>query len=173
MSATMRQKLLWVTEVTGPPPGSKASPTEFVCGFKGVGTASKAKSRSTRGSAKFVGMWHTHPNGSPKPSDTDYNAMRDIVSDRAVPCPRSLLLIIGTAPQDAFNVSASLFFRGQLPDYGELHRHMKPVTLPLPGKPKPSQEETVVPGGEGFRRSGRDTDRIKQRMALTNDGGST
>ena len=131
-------KIVWVTEVTGPPPGSKASPTEFVCGFKGVGTASKEKSRSTRGSVKFVGMWHTHPNGSPIPSDTDYKTMCGIVSDRAVPCPRSLLLVIGTALQDAFQVTGSLFTRGQLPAYNELNRQAKPVTLPLPVKSKPS-----------------------------------
>ncbi len=143
-------RIVWVTEVTGPPPGSKASPAEFVCGFKGVGTASKAKSRSTRGSVKFAGMWHTHPNGSPKPSDTDYKTMRDIVSDRAVPCPRSLLLVIGTALQDAFHVTGSLFSRGQLPAYSEFNRQAKPVTLPLPVKPKPSQEDGLVLGGEGF-----------------------
>ena len=131
-------KIIWVTEVSGPPPGSKASPTEFVCGFKGVGTASKEKSRSTKGSVKFVGMWHTHPNGSPIPSDTDYKTMCDIVSDRAVPCPRSLLLVIGTAPQEAFQVTGSLFSRGQLPTYNELNRQAKPVTLPLPAKPNPA-----------------------------------
>ena len=128
-------KIVWVTEVTGPPPGSKASATEFVCGFKGVGRASQAKSWSTKGSVKFVGMWHTHPNGSPKPSDTDYKTMCNMVSDRTVPCPRSLLLIIGTALQDAFQVTGSLFFREQLPTYAELNRQAKPVTLPLPAKP--------------------------------------
>ena len=143
-------KIIWVTEVSGPPPGSKASPTEFVCGFKGVGTASKAKSRSTRGSIRFVGMWHTHPNGSPKPSYTDYKTMCDIVSDRTVPCPRSLLLVIGTGPQDAFHVTASLFSRGQLSAYNELNRQVKPVNLPLPMNPKPSQEDGLVLGGEGF-----------------------
>ena len=131
-------KIIWVTEVSGPPPGSMASPTEFVCGFKGVSGASKEKSRSTKGSVKFLGMWHTHPNGSPIPSDTDYNTMCDMVSDRAVPCPRSLLLIIGTGLQDDLRVTGSLFSRWQLPTYNELNRQAKPVTLPIPIKPNPS-----------------------------------
>lgn len=128
-------KIIWVSEISGPPPDSKASPSEFVCGFKGVGRASEEKSRSTKGSVRFVGMWHTHPNGSPKPSDTDYKTMRDIVSDPVVPCPRSLLLVVGTAIQDVFQVTGLLFPRGQVPAYDELIRQAKPVAVRLPVKP--------------------------------------
>ena len=68
-------KVLWVTEVTGPPPDSKASTTKFVCGAEGVDLVAKQKDKCSGGSVRFIGMWHTHPNGNPTPSTTDYNAM--------------------------------------------------------------------------------------------------
>ena len=124
-------KVIWVSEFSGPPPDSKASPSEFVCGFKGVDKASKAKSRSTKGSVKFIGMWHTHPNGSPKPSKKDYHAMRDIVCDPGVSSPRSLLLVLGTAHQQgSLQATGLLFSRGQVPAYDELIRQVVPVTVP-------------------------------------------
>ena len=54
-------RVIWVSEVSGPPPDSKASRNGFVCGVEGVVEASKDRSTFSRSSVKFVGMWHTHP----------------------------------------------------------------------------------------------------------------
>ena len=110
-------RVIWVSEVSGPPPDSKASPNGFVCGIEGVAEASKDKSLSSGGSTRFVGMWHTHPKGSPKPSDTDYQSMWDIVDSPALSCPRSLLLIIGTArQQESFRATSLLFSKPESTD---------------------------------------------------------
>ena len=126
-------RVIWVSEVSGPPPDSKASPNGFVCGIEGVAEASKDKSCSSGGSIRFVGMWHTHPQGSPKPSDTDYRSMRGIVDSPALSCPRSLLLIIGTTRQhESFRATSLLFSKGRVPSFHELTGQAEPTIIPLP-----------------------------------------
>ena len=126
-------QVIWVSEVAGPPPDSKASSNGFVCGTEGVAEASKDKSRSSRGSIRFVGMWHTHPESSPKPSDTDYQSMREIVHSPALSCPRSLLLVIGTTrQQESFGATSLLFSRGRVPSFHELIGQAEPTNIPLP-----------------------------------------
>ena len=126
-------RIIWVSEFSGPPPDSKAGPSGFVCGIEGVAEASKDKARSSGGSIGFVGMWHTHPHGSPMPSDTDYQSMREIVDSPALSCPRSLLLIIGTTPQQkSFRATSLLFSRGRVPPFQELTGQAEPTTIPLP-----------------------------------------
>ena len=137
-------RVIWVSEVSGPPPDSKASHNGFVCGIEGVAEASKDKSRTSGGSTRFVGMWHTHPKGSTKPSDTDYRSMREIVDSPTLSCPRSLLLIIGTTrEQGSFVATSLLFSKGRVPPYHELVRQAEPTTIPLPASP-----DSVVDGVE-------------------------
>ena len=134
-------RVIWVSEVSGPPPDSKASPNGFVCGIEGVAEASKDKSRSSGGSIRFVGMWHTHPKGSPKPSDTDYRSMQEIVDSPALSCPRSLLLIVGTThEQGAFVATTLLFSKGRVPPFHELARQAEPATITLPENPDPVED---------------------------------
>ena len=126
-------QVIWVSEVSGPPPDSKASLNGFVCGTEGVAEASKDMSRSSGGSIRFVGMWHTHPNSSPKPSDTDFQSMCEIVHSPALSCPRSLLLVIGTTRQQGtFGATSLLFSRGRVPSFHELIRQAEPTSIPLP-----------------------------------------
>ena len=128
-------RILWVSGVSGPPPDSKASPTGFVCGIEGVVKASEDRARSSGRSIQFVGMWHTHPKGSPKPSRTDYDTMRYIVNDSTISCPRSLLLIIGTTMQQkSVQATGSLFSRGRIPALAELIQQVEPTTIPFTAK---------------------------------------
>ena len=130
-------RVIWVTNVSGPPPDSKASPSGFVCGTKGVAKASERNSSSSGGAVRFIGMWHTHPQGSPKPSKTDYDTMNDIVHNPSFSCPRSLLLVIGTtSKQESWRATATLFSRGRLPSWTGLVRAARPVALALPSKSK-------------------------------------
>ena len=134
-------RVIWVSEVSGPPPDSKASPNGFVCGIEGVAKASKDKSRSSGGSIRFVGMWHTHPKGSPKPSYTDYQSMWEIVDSPSLSCPRSLLLIIGTSSQQgSFGATSLLFSKGRVPSFHELIRQAEPTTIPLTASSNPVEE---------------------------------
>ena len=139
-------RVIWVSEVSGPPLDSKASPNGFVCGIEGVAEASRVKSRSSGGSIGFVGMWHTHPKGSPKPSDTDYRSMREIVDSPALSCPRSLLLIIGTTrQQESFRATSLLFSKGRVPSFHELIRQAEPTTIPLPASSSPVEDVVQRP----------------------------
>jgi hypothetical protein len=64
-------RIIWVDEISGPPPDSIQSSTAFVCGTAGVSELNAEKTKRTRKSVAFVGMWHTHPGGMPLPSGTD------------------------------------------------------------------------------------------------------
>lgn len=89
-------RVIWVTEVTGPPPDSEASEDFFLCGVEGVDEANSEKRKRSRGSICFVGMWHTHPNGEPIPSLRDMQGMCNLVNSESPSTPRPLLIIIGT-----------------------------------------------------------------------------
>ena len=145
-------RVIWVSEVSGPPPDSKASPSGFVCGFEGVVESSKESSRFSRNSLKFIGMWHTHPNGSPRPSETDYRAMRDIVNDPSLSCPRSLLLVVGTSHQrDSFQAAGLLFSRGRVPPCRELIDQAEPMTVALPKNSGHPRDVGLALSGGGAR----------------------
>lgn len=90
-------RVVWVDEITGPPPDSKATPDGFVCGTAGVRDISEAKKTNSRGATRFVGMWHSHPQGEPIPSPTDHQAMRGLIAgtDGGSRQQRGLLLIVG------------------------------------------------------------------------------
>ncbi len=109
-------KIVWVDEVSEPPPDSVASPRGFVCGTAGVMAMHEEKVARSSGSVAFVGMWHTHPEGLPIPSKTDLRAMQELLRDRGAYQGRSfLMLIVGdTSAQPV--ISAGLYYRA---DYAE------------------------------------------------------
>ncbi|MFQ5568248.1 MAG: patatin-like phospholipase family protein [Rhodothermales bacterium] len=102
--------VIWVTEVTGPPPDSIARPDLFVCGIVGTQTAHLERERWSRGSVRYVGMWHTHPVTAPVTSPTDLGGMAKILADGEVNPSRALLSIIGT-PYDAPEIGTYVFDR--------------------------------------------------------------
>jgi predicted acylesterase/phospholipase RssA len=88
--------VIWVSEVSGPPPDSEASSDGFICGVVGTKELNAEKKSRTRGSVQYIGMWHSHPVSSPKFSGTDFRAMEKLHSDSHHSPSKSLLLIIGT-----------------------------------------------------------------------------
>ena len=90
-------KIVWVDEVSGPPPDSQASPEGFVCGIQGVREIAAEKRRRSRGVIQWAGMWHTHPDSVPLPSSTDMEAMARIVEADETPTPRAVMVIVGEA----------------------------------------------------------------------------
>ena len=47
------------------------------------------------GGVYYLGEWHSHPNGVPKPSGMDDENQFAISNDKKTDCPESILLIIG------------------------------------------------------------------------------
>lgn len=108
-------KVIWVDEVSGPPPDSLASPEGFLCGTAGVADMNAEKVKRTRGSISFVGMWHTHPHAPPIPSKTDLGAMKELLEQDTVFLGRRFLMMIVGGTSEAPSISASVFQRS---DYG-------------------------------------------------------
>lgn len=93
-------RVVWVSDVSGPPPDSMHSPALFVCGTEGTAQINRAKRERTRGSVQFVGMWHSHPVSNPTPSPTDRRGTDTLFRHTTPPPRRSLLLIVGHAASD-------------------------------------------------------------------------
>ena len=88
-------RVIWVSEVSGPPPDSEATEHGFVCGVEGVSDLNAEKRRRTQDSVKAIGVWHAHPDAAPLPSPTDVRGMAAILDASPAPSARSLLLIVG------------------------------------------------------------------------------
>lgn len=105
-------RIIWVDSASGPPPDSRASRTEFICGIEGVNELHDSWNKLTRGSVEFVGMWHTHPNDMPFPSSRDVSGMAHILTVGNPPPRKSLLLIVGQL-SDKPALGATVFERTQ------------------------------------------------------------
>lgn len=89
----------WVTQASGPPPDSRASRRAFVCGIEGVEEQVHWQDKTTRGAARFLGLWHSHPGGVAAPSDIDEVGMHELLVPVEHAPRRALLLIIGGASE--------------------------------------------------------------------------
>jgi integrative and conjugative element protein (TIGR02256 family) len=89
-------RVIWVDEFSGPPADSVLTATEFICGTQGTRELHEKRSRSSLGSIRYVGMWHTHPESLPVPSATDVLAMKSLTSETGGIFAHSLMIIIGT-----------------------------------------------------------------------------
>jgi integrative and conjugative element protein (TIGR02256 family) len=103
-------KVVWIDEVSGPPPDSLASPTGFVCGVAGTADLNAEKSKRTRDSVRFIGMWHTHPYGRPRPSCTDLRAMSKLWKLPDFTARHFLMLIVGGS-EGWYHMAGHLFAR--------------------------------------------------------------
>lgn len=88
-------KIIWVTEVLGPPPDSIQTDKQFICGKEGVLEAHLEKRKRTKNSVSYVGMWHTHPDGMSVPSDVDIAGMFQLLKGEEEISKTCLLMIIG------------------------------------------------------------------------------
>ena len=58
---------------------------------------------------QYIGEWHSHPNGNPKYSTEDLNAMRGLYSDEGVTISKPLLLILGVKDGGYIKNSAYIY----------------------------------------------------------------
>lgn len=100
-----------VTSVTEAPPDSQSGRTWFVRGVRGL--QSKIDLLWRRRCDYYIGEWHFHPYGSPDPSTTDINQLRDIAHSKQYHCPEPVLLIIGGEPPKVWSARAFVFPRSQ------------------------------------------------------------
>jgi integrative and conjugative element protein (TIGR02256 family) len=103
-------KVVWIDEVSGPPPDSLASPAGFLCGVVGTAELNAEKSKRTRGSVRFIGMWHTHPYGRPRPSCTDLRAMSTLWKLPDFTARHFVMLIVGGS-EGRYHMAGYLFAR--------------------------------------------------------------
>ncbi len=106
-------RVIWISEVIGPPSDSEASEAGFVCGVVGTAEANDEKRKRSRRSVQCIGVWHTHPKLDPLPSTKDLDGMVRIVTAVDPPSPKSLLLIVGGKTSKPF-VGTFLFTRTEL-----------------------------------------------------------
>lgn len=114
-------RVVWVSEIIGPPPDSESSHDHFICGIHGAAEANEEKRRRTRGSVQYVGMWHTHPESYPFPSETDFLSMHKLVNADQPSTPKHLLLILGSDPGQPLGLISGFLFSKK--DFVELETH--------------------------------------------------
>lgn len=88
-----------ITELTPPPPDSRAGATRFDRGTQGLRQHLDLCWR--RAGTYYLGEWHFHPYVAPEPSSIDLAGISTIARDRRSLCPEPLLLIIGGDPAQA------------------------------------------------------------------------
>lgn len=104
-------KILWITEISGPPRDSEASPESFVCGVDGVEALIAEKRRRTRDSVRLVGVWHAHPDSAPVPSSTDLHGIACVIEDSGAPSARALMMIVGNTTSGLATIGTYDFSR--------------------------------------------------------------
>lgn len=103
-------RIVWISEVSGPPPDSIASAEHFLCGTAGTAEDGAERKTRTKGAASFVGMWHTHPVSRAIPSHTDLAAMYQLVVESQCSPRHTLMLIVGRVDDDP-EIGAYVFTR--------------------------------------------------------------
>jgi predicted acylesterase/phospholipase RssA/proteasome lid subunit RPN8/RPN11 len=102
-------KVLWVDEVSGPPPDSSHSAAGFVCGVQGTAELAREKANRTADLVRFQGMWHTHPGSLPIPSATDLRGIEQLVQATHSPRGKSSMLIVGVEDEGIYPSAAYIF----------------------------------------------------------------
>ena len=84
-----------VLELAPLSPDSKGSRTSFHRGVVGLRNFFRKLRKKFSGRRYYVGEWHSHPNATPIPSNTDNQNQLEIAEDMKTECPECILIIIG------------------------------------------------------------------------------
>jgi len=147
-------KVIWITEVSGPPADSIARSDRFICGTDGTHQTTKYKQMRSRGSITYVGMWHTHPQSTPDPSEVDLQGVKKILSESGFSPRRVLLSIVGILHEQP-KLGTHVFYRNDFSepqtnyDPHRTQRHSPPVSKPIASLRQP--EIGLALSGGGFR----------------------
>ena len=88
-------QVIWIFDLSGPPPDSQHNPAHFICGVEGTLEEHKRRMARTYEACDFVGHWHTHPDFPSRQSVTDMENMAALVSSIGQNQKRSTMLIFG------------------------------------------------------------------------------
>jgi integrative and conjugative element protein (TIGR02256 family) len=86
--------VVFVDNVTGPPPDSYMSDRYFHHGTEETDERVRAQVARTSSASGFVGFWHSHPGGRAHPSPTDEQGMASVVAPDGT-TRRALMMILG------------------------------------------------------------------------------
>ena len=142
--------VIWVDEVSGPPPDSVRSPEVFICGTEGVAEQRESKASRGRGSLRYLGMWHSHPEQEPFVSQRDLQGIVSLLDASPSAIAPGLLMIVGHTALGPPVLGTFLFERTELenPMLGEVHI-TQPVELEMPSAP--SGQIGIALSGGGSR----------------------
>jgi len=87
--------VIWIFDASGPPADSRHDPGHFICGIEGSADDHRRRLAASRGTAGFIGYWHTHPDMPSEQSGTDIRGMATLVSAVGENQKRALMLIYG------------------------------------------------------------------------------
>lgn len=155
-------RCIWVDVATGPPPDSRLSAWHFDHGTDGVQELVHHHQACSRGMTVFVGMWHTHPNHTARPSPTDGAGMQQLLAPAVQASARALMIILGGGEQ----AWSAWLHDGHLPEIdARLVRHDPAATQRPPAIPA-EHTEAAWPGGFVITgRSGRERPLQQRRLA--------
>jgi integrative and conjugative element protein (TIGR02256 family) len=139
--------VIWVDEITGPPPDSVCSPEEFVCGTEGVDAYIEEKRRRGSGSLEYLGMWHTHPTQDPMFSTRDLCGIAQMLDAASSPLSHGLLLIVGRTLHGDPQVGAFIFERSEIEDPDREHIWVPPRAAFDPGPAAAARIGLALSGG--------------------------
>lgn len=107
-----------VLEATGPPPDSRRTQYTFVRGREGLHELLLARWHQEP-RKHYLGEWHSHPTGQPRPSAQDRAALAGVARDPLYRCRTPLLLIV--APASDAEKSLGVWFADGRGERVELH----------------------------------------------------
>ncbi len=93
-----------VTYVSGPPKDSKATPTSFYRGVKGLQRRLNTAWANRR--EFYLGDWHYHPYATAEASGVDARQLKVFSEDTMLACPEPILLIVGGDPDGEWEAKA-------------------------------------------------------------------
>ena len=88
-------QVIWIFDLSGPPPDSIHQAGHFTCGTQGTADEHRRRVERSHGTCGFVGFWHTHPDMEPEQSGVDIFGMSNVVAGRGENQRRALMLIFG------------------------------------------------------------------------------
>lgn len=106
--------IVWISRASGPPAGSSFSPSEFVCGPANKDPVCQVHKERSRGAVTYLGMWHSHPNGSAEPSTTDRRAMEKALGPEFETGFHHVMLIVGHSSSLESEIGVHLFEKSEV-----------------------------------------------------------
>ena len=114
-----------VTRAVGPPRDSRRFPTAFIRGVIGL---RERLHRLWVAGEYYIGEWHFHPYGSPKPSETDRRQIAEFAADHALMCPHPVMIVVGGDPVADWRLATVALVDGAIVELAEDAASRSPVT---------------------------------------------